>query len=99
MPTLTLQALNALGIEAQMNLSRIVTEERAQKDIAVQQVMAQARAELHAGKGDAVLGQSPPGQSADKVTYSMTWVQQAATPNNIEAIMAVDTSGDSDKDK
>ena len=43
---LILQAVNAVRIEAQMQLSRALIEERAQKDIAVQQALAQARAEM-----------------------------------------------------
>merc|ERR1712241_866717 len=40
------EAVNAVRIEAQMQLSRALIEERAQKDIAVQQALAQARAEM-----------------------------------------------------
>ena len=38
--------MNATRIEASMNMSRVVMEERAQREIAVQQALVQARAEL-----------------------------------------------------
>ena len=40
-----MQAINAVRIEAQITLSRTLLEERAQKDIAVQQALQQARAD------------------------------------------------------
>lgn len=82
-----------MRIEAQMNLSRAVIEERAQKDIAVQHALAQARAEMQSDKLDTI-GVS----AADKVTYSVTWVPQPGSVQNIENMM--DGEGDdSDKDK
>ena len=85
------QAVNAVRIEAQMNLSHAIIEERAQKDIAMQHALAQARAEMQSDKLDAI-GVS----TADKVSYSVTWVSQ---PNsNIENMM--DGDGDElDKEK
>jgi len=41
-----LQAVNAVRIEAQMHLARTIVEERQMKEIAMQQALAQARAEL-----------------------------------------------------
>ena len=93
MPLLSLQAINAVRIEAQMNLSRAVIEERAQKDIAVQQALAQARAEMQSDKLDGI---GVP--AADKVTYSVTWVPQPTSVQNMNNMM--DGEGDdSDKDK
>jgi len=40
------QAVNAVRIESQMQLARTIVEERQLKEIAMQQALAQARAEL-----------------------------------------------------
>jgi len=39
--------VNAVRIESQMQLARTIVEERQLKEIAMQQALAQARAELH----------------------------------------------------
>lgn len=66
------EQVNAFRIEAQMQMSRAVFEERAQKDIAVQQVLAQARQEMN--KMDAVttlVQQRPDGhEKVDTVTIT-----------------------------
>ena len=41
-----MQAVNAVRIESQMQLARTIVEERQLKEIAMQQALAQARAEL-----------------------------------------------------
>jgi len=42
----TVQAVNAVRIESQMQLARTIVEERQLKEIALQQALAQARSEL-----------------------------------------------------
>ncbi|ESO84869.1 hypothetical protein LOTGIDRAFT_168359 [Lottia gigantea] len=88
-----IKALNGQRIEAQMNLSRVVMEERAQRDIAVQQALAQARAELHQ---DNKVG-SVTVVADDKVTYNVTWSNNSSTAT-IDKIMEGEES-DSDKEK
>lgn len=75
-----------------MNMSRIVMEQRAQKDIAVQQALAQARAEMQE-KMDSVTVISD-----DKVTYNVTW-NTASTQPTITTIMDTGVDEDSDKEK
>ena len=76
-----------------MNLSHAIIEERAQKDIAMQHALAQARAEMQSDKLDTI-GVS----TADKVSYSVTWVSQPNSVQNIENMM--DGEGDElDKEK
>ncbi|XP_025097839.1 deformed epidermal autoregulatory factor 1 homolog isoform X2 [Pomacea canaliculata] len=86
------EALNAARIEAQMNLSRVVMDQRAQKDIAVQQALAQARAEMQE-KMDSVTVISD-----DKVTYNVTWNTSGSQPT-ITTIMDTGVEEDSDKEK
>lgn len=86
------EALNAMRIEAQMNLSRVVMDQKAQKDIAVQQALAQARAEMQE-KMDSVTVISD-----DKVTYNVTWNSTSNTPT-ITTIMDTCVEEDSDKEK
>ncbi|XP_050395024.1 uncharacterized protein LOC126812598 isoform X2 [Patella vulgata] len=88
-----IKAINAQRIEAQMNLSRVVMEERAQRDIAIQQALAHARSELQ----DKV--ESVTVVSDDKVTYNVTWSHQNNQTNTtIDKIMDGEES-DSDKEK
>ena len=84
--------MNTVRIEAQMRLSRVVMEERTQKDIAVQQTLAQARAEMQE-KLDSLSGVT----SDDKVTYQVTWAQPSGS-NHMESIMDGEQD-DSDKEK
>ncbi|KAK7479643.1 hypothetical protein BaRGS_00029109 [Batillaria attramentaria] len=86
------EALNAVRIEAQMNLSRVVMDQKAQKDIAVQQALAQARAEMQE-KMDSVTVISD-----DKVTYNVTW-NSASNQPTITTIMDTGVEEDSDKEK
>ena len=89
---LLFQALNAVRIEAQMNLSRAVIEERGQKDIAVQHALAQARAEMQEKMETVtVVGE-------DKVTYNVTWAPHSAQ-NNLGTITLEGDADDSDKEK
>ncbi|KAK3593858.1 hypothetical protein CHS0354_011461 [Potamilus streckersoni] len=60
------ESLSTARIEAQMHLSRAIMEERAQKDIAIQQALAQARAEMNEKTG-----------SVTVVTYENGWVTQS----------------------
>ncbi len=84
-----------MRIEAQMNLSRAVIEERAQKDIAVQQALAQARAEMQE-KIDSVTVVT---DADNKVAYNVTWAPQQGTQNHLEAIMDAEPDvPDADKD-
>jgi hypothetical protein len=81
-------------MEAQMNTSRILMEQKAQKDIAVQQALAQARAEMQ-NKMDTVTVISD-----DKVTYNVTWNTSAAGQPSIATIMDTGVEEeDLDKDK
>ena len=76
-----------------MNLSRVVMEQRAQKDIAVQQALAQARAEMQE-KMDSVTV-----ISEDKVAYNVAWNN---TPGQATITTIMDTGvveEDLDKDK
>lgn len=75
-----------------MNLSRVVMDQRAQKDIAVQQALAQARAEMQE-KMDSVTVISD-----DKVTYNVTWNTSGSQPT-ITTIMDTGVEEDSDKEK
>ena len=84
--------MNAVRIEAQMNLSRTVVEERTQKDIAVQHALAQARAEMQE-KIDSVQVVSP---DEPKVTYNVNWTN-AAGQNHI-AILDAGDGEESDKE-
>lgn len=89
------QALHAARLEAQMNLSRVLMEERAQRDLAVQQALVQGRAEM-SDKLDSVTV-----VTEDKVSYNVTWPHQA-TQNNIENIICNEVDEeeeDSDKEK
>lgn len=72
---LLFQALQAARIENQINLSRAVLECQAQKDIAVQSALAQARAEMQ-DKIDSVTL-----VAGDKVTYAVTWTHQNSQGN------------------
>lgn len=88
---LDFQALSAARIENQMALSRAVMEERAQKSIAVQQALQQARQEFQE-KMDSVAVVSD-----DKcTTYSVNWGHQDVQ-NNITGIM--DGEEELEKDK
>ena len=74
-----LQALAGLRIENNVKLSQALLEERSQKDIAVQQALAQARAAmptsaLTADKHDVTL------VTDGKTTYHVQWV----SPDMIE---------------
>ena len=90
-----MKALNAVRIEAHMNLSRTVVEERTQKEIAVQHALAQARAEMQE-KIDCVqvvTGDEP------KVTYNVNWTNAAGQSHIVEAIMdATGDGGESDRE-
>ena len=88
-----MQAVNAVRIEAQMNLAKAVMEERAQKEIAVQQALAQSRQEMQE-KMDSVTV-----VSNDKTAYRVEWVTQPSHgQSNIGNIM--DGEGEeSDKEK
>ncbi|XP_046325845.1 deformed epidermal autoregulatory factor 1 homolog isoform X1 [Haliotis rufescens] len=89
------EALHAARLEAQMNLSRVLMEERAQRDLAVQQALVQGRAEM-SDKLDSVTV-----VTEDKVSYNVTWPHQA-TQNNIENIICNEVDEeeeDSDKEK
>ena len=70
-----------------MNLSRAVMEERNQKDIAVQQALAQARAEMQE--------KLEVGQDEKNLAYPVAWTQQGHT---MEVIMSGEQD-DSDKEK
>lgn len=68
-------------------------EERNQKEISVQQALAQARAEMQE-KIDSVTVVAD-----EKGTYSVTWAAQP-TQNNIESIIeGAEVDVDSDKEK
>ena len=88
------QALNAVRIEAQMNLSRAVIEERAQKDIAVQQALAQARADMQ----DKIEPITVVSADGEKVAYQVTWSGQPIVQNHIETIPVCEAD-DANKDK
>ena len=90
---LPVQALNAARIEAQMNVSRLMMEQKAQKDIAVQQALAQARAEMQE-KMDSVTVISD-----DKVTYNVTWNNSGAQPTITTIMDTGVVEEDSDKEK
>ncbi len=77
------QAVNAVRIEAHMNLSRTVVEERTQKEIAVQHALAQARAEMQE-KMDSV---QVVAVDDPKVTYSVNWTTPGGQNQIVEAIM------------
>ncbi|CAH1799559.1 unnamed protein product [Owenia fusiformis] len=79
------EAISAMRIEGQMNLSRTVIEERTQKEIALQNAFAQARAEMNESVSDV----------ADKVTYSVTW----APPTSHRDIGTIIDGEDSDQEK
>ncbi|XP_005092025.1 deformed epidermal autoregulatory factor 1 homolog [Aplysia californica] len=64
------EAVNTMRMEASMKLSRVVMEERTQKEIAVQQALAQAR-------HDSVSVIS----ADDKVTYSVAWPVTSSQPS------------------
>ena len=66
--------MHAARIEAQMNLSRAMMEERAQRDIAVQQALAQARAEMADKMG------------SKDITY-ITWTPTEDSKQTVEAMM------------
>ncbi len=78
-----IQAVNAVRIEAHMNLSRTVVEERTQKEIAVQHALAQARAEMQE-KMDSV---QVVAVDDPKVTYSVNWTTPGGQNQIVEAIM------------
>ena len=68
---LCLQAINALRIESQINLSRTLLEERAQKDIAIQQALAQARADKQPAEPFSGL------LTDGKHAYNVAWITQS----------------------
>ncbi|KAL5010315.1 hypothetical protein ScPMuIL_012620 [Solemya velum] len=87
-----LDALHAARIESQVNLSRMFMEERAQKDLAVQQALSTARAEMQEKMDSVVV------VSSEKVaTYNDAWEHQESSQNNIESI--IDGTGEEDSDK
>lgn len=88
-----LKALGASRIEAQLNLSRVMMEHKAQKEIAVQQALAQARAEMQE-KMDSVTVISD-----DKVTYNVTWNNTGAQPTITTIMDTGVVEEDSDKEK
>jgi small ligand-binding sensory domain FIST len=99
-----MQQVNAFRIEAQIQMSRAVIEERAQKDIAVQQALAQVRNEMQ-GKIDSVTGlvqnRTDLHDKVDTVTITddkntvvYLWPAQAG-----QDIMDVTDGTESDKDK
>ncbi|XP_064628286.1 deformed epidermal autoregulatory factor 1 homolog isoform X2 [Lineus longissimus] len=75
------EAVNAVRIEAQMNLARTLIEERSQKDIAIQQALNQARAEMQE-KLESVTVVS----SDDKVRYNIQWTPEQTNQNNSHII-------------
>jgi guanylate kinase len=77
------QAVNAVRIEAQMNLSRAVIEERSQKDIAIQQALNQARAEMQEKLESVTVVTND-----DKVRYNVQWTTEQTNQNNIHIIDA-----------
>ena len=77
---MSLQAVNAVRIEAQMQLARTIVEERQMKEIAMQQALAQARAELQEKLVGSVV--------EDKSSYSV-W---SAVPAVIDELMDVGNS-------
>ncbi|KAK7107894.1 hypothetical protein V1264_015729 [Littorina saxatilis] len=87
------EALGASRIEAQLNLSRVMMEHKAQKEIAVQQALAQARAEMQE-KMDSVTVISD-----DKVTYNVTWNNTGAQPTITTIMDTGVVEEDSDKEK
>ncbi|XP_076445552.1 deformed epidermal autoregulatory factor 1 homolog isoform X2 [Babylonia areolata] len=90
------EALNAARIEAQMNVSRVLIEQKNQKDIAVQQALAQARAEMQEKmEVTAVI-------SEDKVAaYNVAWNSGPPVQTTITTIMdsGVVMEEEDDKDK
>jgi type II secretory pathway component PulJ len=77
------QAVNAMRIQGEMSISHAILEERAQRDIAVQQALAQMRAETqqeHTVTGD------------DKIAYTVTW-----SSADHSSVQLVDSSVDLDK--
>ena len=85
--------MHAMRYEAQINLSRTMMEERAQKDIAVQHALAQARAEMQQDKMDTVTVVS----ADDKVTYNVTWVPTTQSGQN--SIGTIMDEGEEESDK
>ena len=77
-----MQAINTMRIQGEMNLSHAILEERAQRDIAVQQALAQMRAETH--QEQVVTGE-------DKITYAVSWNTSG------HSVQLVDASVDLDK--
>ncbi|KAK3098021.1 hypothetical protein FSP39_015390 [Pinctada imbricata] len=87
------EALNTMRLESQMTLSRALIEERAQKDLAIQQAVASARADLQVQeKGDIVTV-----VQCDKVTYSESWGENHTESQTIE-MLEVDADSDKEKD-
>lgn len=84
------EALNTARIENHMSLQRTLMEERAQKDIAVQSALAQARAEMQDNSVTLV--------SSDKVTCAVAWTHQN-TQGHIDSIIDGDVEEELDKDK
>ena len=76
-----------------MTLSRALIEERAQKDLAIQQAVATVRADLQVQeKGDVVTV-----VQCDKVTYRETWDEN--NTENQQTIELLEVEADSDKEK
>ena len=72
------QAINAVRIQAEINQSRAVLEERANKDIAIQQALQQARADKQPA-AEQSLNLVTDGKNAynitdGKNTYSIAWI-------------------------
>ena len=90
-----IQALNAARIESQMNISRILMEQKAQKDIAVQQALAQARADMQ-DKIDTITVIAEGSStviSDDKGVYNVSWNPSSSGQGGIATIMDSTSSG------
>ncbi|XP_074640036.1 deformed epidermal autoregulatory factor 1 homolog [Tubulanus polymorphus] len=86
-------ALNAQRIEMSMNLSRAVLEERTHKDIAVQQALAQARADMQEKSG--LEGTTTLVTDDKAVTYRITWAD--TSPDNQATMTIIDQDNGSAK--
>jgi len=86
------ETINTLRMEAQMNLNRVVMDERTQRDIAVQQALAQARHELQNSDAVNVIA------AEDKVSYSVAWPVSSSQQNIAMVLPHDDDDDDKHKD-
>ena len=84
-----LQSINAMRIDAQMQLSRALIEERGQRDIAIQQALAHARADMHEKISVVV--------TDDKTGYNVSHWTSSQDQNTLH-IMAEPEESDKEKD-